>query len=444
MSDEALSSGRGGSYLAPVTVRFDGTYPGESVLPDVYRERRRRMRSPTSRAGDRLPVRTSEVRTVVLVTPVPRPELWSLDPGVLHLNHGSYGAVPRRTQQLMAELRAEAEANPMRWFRSVGDRLATARLELADYLETDPRGFALVPNASAGVTAALATVPIPPGSRIVLTNHAYGAVRYAAERFARQNQSHVVVVDVPLEADDATVVAAVSAELDERTSALIVDQITSSTAMVFPIRQLVETCQARGIPSIVDGAHSPALLDAPAGDGADFWTGNFHKWPAAPRATAGLVVAEKWRAETLPLIVSWSEHDERLPERFDVQGTYDYAPWIAAPESLRVLAELDWPRRRTHLSLMIDEGAKVVAKALGTEVAAVANQAATMRLVELPFRGEQNPTAGEAFKARASRELKAEITLTAFDTRVFVRLSAHAYNSPRDYELLAARLPTIL
>ncbi|MFI5707432.1 aminotransferase class V-fold PLP-dependent enzyme [Kribbella sp. NPDC051620] len=374
----------------------------------------------------------------------PRPDLWTLDPDVLHLNHGSFGAVPRRTQELLALLRAEAEANPMRWFRSVPERLTASRLKLAAYLQTDPAGFALVPNASAGVTAALNAIPIPAGSKLVLTNHAYGAVLYAAERFAKANQAEVVVVDVPLEADDDAVVAAVEAVLDERTAALIVDQISSATAMVFPIRRLAALCRSLGIPSIVDGAHAPALLDAPAEDGADFWTGNFHKWPAAPRATAGLVVAEQWRTRTLPLIVSWSEYDERLPERFDQQGTADYASWIAAPESLRVLEELEWPRRRSELSTMIDEGAKVLAKALGTSVADVAHPAATMRLVELPYAGIPSVEAGEALKARVSAELKAEITLTAFDGRPFIRLSAHAYNSLQNYEVLAGRLPTVL
>jgi isopenicillin-N epimerase len=370
----------------------------------------------------------------------PRPDLWTLDPDVLHLNHGSYGAVPRRTQDLMAALRAETDANPMLWFRSVAARLTTSRLDLASYLQTDPEGFALVPNASAGVTAALATLPIPAGSRIVLTNHAYGAVRYAAERFARANQAEVVVVDVPLEADDETVVSVIEAALDDA-AVLIVDQISSATAMVFPIAALVDVCHPRGVAVVVDGAHAPGLIDAPASGGADFWTGNFHKWPASPRGTAGLVVAEKWRTATLPLIVSWSEYDERLPERFDMQGTYDYVPWIAAPESLRVLEELEWPVRRSQLSDLVDEGARVIAKALGTGIAEIASPAATMRLVELP--SSVDLTAGESLKERASRELKAEITLTGFDGRGFIRLSAHAYNSLEDYEELAERLPTL-
>ena len=371
----------------------------------------------------------------------PRPDLWTLDPGVLHLNHGSYGAVPRRTQEVMSALRTEMDANPMVWFRTVADRLTASRLALASYLETDPAGFALVPNASAGVTVALQTLPIPVGSRIVLTDHAYGAVRYAAERFAKERGAEVVTVGIPLEADDETVVALVAAQLDDA-SVLIVDQITSGTAKVFPIDALVTAAHAHGVPIVVDGAHAPALIDAPAAAGADFWTGNFHKWPAAPRATAGLVVAERWRTAAMPLIVSWSEYDERMPERFDMQGTYDYVPWIAAPESLRVLADLDWPARRPQLTALVEEGAKILAKALGTGVADVVHPPATMRLVELP--SAVDLSGGDALKMRVSRELKAEITFTGFEERKFVRLSAHAYNSLADYEKLSEGLPRVL
>ncbi|MFD7155305.1 aminotransferase class V-fold PLP-dependent enzyme [Kribbella sp. NPDC059898] len=371
----------------------------------------------------------------------PRPDLWTLDPDVLHLNHGSYGAVPRRTQEVMAGLRTEMDANPMVWFRTVADRLTASRLALAAFLETDPAGFALVPNASAGVTVALQTLPIAAGSRIVLTDHAYGAVRYAAERFAKQYGAEVVTVAIPLEADDRTVVALIAEQLGNA-SVLIVDQITSGTAKVFPIEGLVAAAHERGVPIVVDGAHAPALIDAPAAAGADFWTGNFHKWPAAPRATAGLVVAERWRWASMPLIVSWSEYDERMPERFDMQGTYDYVPWIAAPESLRVLADLDWPARRPQLTALVEEGARVLSKALGTGVAEVAHPPATMRLVELP--ASVDLSGGDALKMRVSRELKAEITFTGFEERKFIRLSAHAYNSLSDYEKLSEGLPRLL
>jgi isopenicillin-N epimerase len=144
----------------------------------------------------------------------------------------------------------------------------------------------------------------------------------------------------------------------------------------------------------------------------------------------------------MPLIVSWSEYDERLPERFDMQGTYDYVPWIAAPESLRVLADLDWSVRRPELTSLVEEGAKVLAKALGTGVAEVGNPPATMRLVELP--SWVDLSGGDTLKMRISRELKAEITFTGYEERKFIRLSAHAYNSIADYEKLSEGLPRVL
>jgi isopenicillin-N epimerase len=375
----------------------------------------------------------------------PRPDLWSLDPNVLHLNHGSYGAVPRRTQEVAAKLRAEMEANPMAWFRRLPDRLAASRRELAAYLGADPDGFALVPNASAGVTVALSTVPIASGERIVITDHAYGAIRYAAERASRLRGAELITARIPLEADDDELVAVVADALDERTAAVVVDQISSATARVFPVDRLVRLCREAGIPVIVDGAHAPGLLDHPVADDADFWTGNFHKWPCAPRGTAGLVVTERWRDRTRPLITSWGEYDD-MPARFDQQGTNDYVPWLAAPTSLEVLErDLDWPRRRSWLSAMLTDACGTVANALGTTLPDVTSPAPTMRLVELPAcLSATNVTERIALRNRAAEQIGAELAVTSFGDRSFLRLSAHAYNSPRDYELLADHLRTLM
>jgi len=293
-----------------------------------------------------------------VTAPTPRPDLWSLDPDVLHLNHGSFGAVPRRTQQVAAAMRDETEQNPMAWYRRLRTELPAARAKLAGWLGADPDGFALVPNASAGVTTALAAVPILAGSRIVITDHAYGAARFACERFARFRGAEVVTAAIPLDATDDGVVAAVSAVLDDRTAVVMLD------------------------------------------------------------------------------------HD--LPRRFDLQATNDYVAWLAAPESLEVLAELEWPRRRAELAVMLDEAAALVAKAIGTSVLELANPAPTMRLVELPLKPLGGEEALEAFRDRSAREIGTEITVNEFGDRVWLRLSAHAYNTWRDYEQFADQLPKLL
>ncbi|MBB5788588.1 aminotransferase class V-fold PLP-dependent enzyme [Jiangella mangrovi] len=376
----------------------------------------------------------------------PRPDLWTLDPDVLHLNHGSWGAVPRRVQELAARLRAEGEANPPAWFRSLPERVAAARSSLARSLGADEDGFALVPNASTGVTVALETVPLRPGDRILVTDHCYGAVRFAAERFARLRGATVVEVPVVLSASADEVVAAVSSAVSapRGVAVALVDQITSSTATVFPVDRLVAACRAAGVPVIVDGAHGPGLLDSPVPAGADFWTGNLHKWSCAPRGSAGLVVAREWRAATMPPVVSWSEHAD-LPGRFDWQATADYVPWLAAPSSLSVLDELGWPAVRSAVSGLVADGAALVAKAIGGAVPDLADPAPTMRLVELPsFVRVEDKAAEEALRVRIARDARAEVNVAMFGGRSFLRLSAHAYTSAHDFELLAARLPALL
>ncbi|PZF81142.1 aminotransferase class V-fold PLP-dependent enzyme [Jiangella anatolica] len=374
----------------------------------------------------------------------PRPELWALDPAVLHLNHGSWGAVPRAALDAAASLRAESEANPAAWFRSLPSRVAAARRELARWVGADEDGFALVPNVSAGVTVALSAVDVPAGGRIVVTSHCYGAVRFAAERFARLRGATVVEVPVPLTASADEVVELVSPAI-EGADVVLLDQITSATATVFPVSSLVALCRAAGVPVIVDGAHAPGLVASPAAVGADFWTGNFHKWACAPRGTAGLVVAPEWRSRTLPPVVSWAEHAAALPDRFDWQATADYVPWLAAPASLAVLDTLAWPALLPDLVSMLDDGAAVVAAALRTSVPVLAAPAPAMRLVALPPSVRiEDKAAEEALRGRIARDARAEVNVTVHEGRGFLRLSAHAYNGARDYELLAARLPALL
>lgn len=376
----------------------------------------------------------------------PRPELWTLDPDVLHLNHGSWGAVPSAAQQAASQLRARSEANPAAWFRSLPSAVASARSRLVEWLGADGDGFALVPNVSAGVTVALATVPVPAGSRIAVTDHCYGAVRFAAERFARLRGATVVEVPVSLGASADEVVAALTPVVSGAGVAVVLlDQITSATTTVFPVDRLVALCRSAGVPVIVDGAHAPGLLDRPVVVDADFWTGNLHKWPCAPRGTAGLVVAPRWRSSALPPVVSWAEHAAALPLRFDWQATADYVPWLAAPVSLEVLDSLDWPAVRPIVSELVSAGAALVAKAIGGAVPDLAAPAPTMRLVELPPSVRiTDKVAEEALRSRIARDAGAEVNVTMHAGRSFLRLSAHAYTSPRDFELLAARLPALL
>ena len=132
-----------------------------------------------------------------------RRELFSLDPRVAHLNHGSFGAVPIPVQRAQQRLRDEMDANPMAFFsRGLLDRLAHTRRHLAAFVGADPDGVALVPNATAAVMAVLSSVAFAPGQEVLVTDHGYGAVRIAAEQVAGRAGATVREVAVPLTATD--------------------------------------------------------------------------------------------------------------------------------------------------------------------------------------------------------------------------------------------------
>src|SRR5690242_14696397 len=98
--------------------------------------------------------------------------LFSLDPAVTHLNHGSFGAVPIGVQRAQQRLRDELEANPVRFMaRGLSDRIAHARRHLAAFLGADPEGSTLVGNTSTAVSSVLGSLGLGAGDEIVTTDH---------------------------------------------------------------------------------------------------------------------------------------------------------------------------------------------------------------------------------------------------------------------------------
>jgi isopenicillin-N epimerase len=373
--------------------------------------------------------------------------LWSLEDDVAHLNHGSYGAVPLRVQRHQAQLREQMEANPVRWFRHLTEAIARAREALAGFLGADPEGTALVVNASAGVSTVLASLAgrLGPGGEVLLTDHCYGAVALAIARAARTSGASVVVADVPAGAPAGEVLEAVLGAVTERTRLAVLDHITSPTARLFPVALLVEGLHQAGVPVLVDGAHAPGQVPVSVNAlGADFWVGNFHKWACAPRGTAALVVSPPWREAVRTLVVSWGELDG-FPSAFDRAGTADLTSWLAAPLALELLAGLGWDRVRTHNSTLAAYGQEVVAEALGIPGGGLwADPGLSMRVVPLPSGVATNEEAARSLAQQVSERLGAEVAITAWRGRGLLRLSAHAYNSPADYERLATGLHLLL
>ncbi|TDC37279.1 aminotransferase class V-fold PLP-dependent enzyme [Micromonospora sp. 15K316] len=375
--------------------------------------------------------------------------LFSLDPAVSHLNHGSFGAVPIVVQRAQQRLRDEMEANPLRFFtQGLADRVAHARRHLATFLGADPDGTALVSNATTGVAVVLQSLGLRPGDEILSTDHGYGAVTLSIERECRRTGAVSRVVPVPLAATNEEVVQAVRDALRPgRTRLLVVDQLTSATARLFPAAAVVAVAHEQGVPVLVDAAHVPGMLPTTvASVGADFWVGNLHKWAYAPRGTAVLVVAPPWRERIEPLVVSW-EQEAGFPARLEWQATQDYTSWLAAPVGAFALRSLGVDRVRAHNARLARYGQRVVGDALGVAPELLPEPGGpevAMRLIPLPPALATTVEAARALQQHIAERLATEVAVMSWNGRGWLRLCGQVYNSADEYERLAVRLPPLL
>lgn len=366
-----------------------------------------------------------------------------------YLNHGSFGAVPIGVQRAQQRLRDEIEANPLRFHASgLIDRIIHTRRHVAAFLGADPDGSALVPNTTTAVSLVLQSIKLAPADEVLLTDHAYGAVVLAARRQARRAGATTRTVALPLGASDAEIVARVRAALRPgKTKLLIIDQIASATATVFPVREMVAAAREHDIPVLVDAAHVPGMLAVDVGAiGADFWVGNLHKWALAPRGTALLAVAPAWRRRIEPLVVSW-EQEMGFPLSVEFQGTVDYTPWLVAPSALFTLRTLGWGTVRAHNAALAAYGQRVVGAALGLapdDLPAAASPDLAMRIVPLPAGLATTQPEAQALRQHIADKLAVETAVNAWGGRGLLRLSAQVYNHADEYDRFAERLPQLL
>jgi len=275
-------------------------------------------------------------------------DAWSLDPAVSMLNHGSFGACPRAVLRRQAELRQQMEAEPVRFLtRRMQPLLDQSRQTLAELVGVEREDLVFVPNATAGVNSVLRSLRIRPREELLITNHGYNAcsnvVRYVAERAG----ATVVVADVPLPVKSAQqIVEAVLTRVTERTRLALVDHVTSPTAVIFPIEELVRRLNERGVDSLVDGAHAPGMVPLDVRQlKAAYYVGNCHKWLCAPKGAGFLYVRPDRQEDLQPPVISHGYNQSRpgynrFQDAFDWQGTDDPTPWLCVDEAIRFLRGL--------------------------------------------------------------------------------------------------------
>lgn len=362
-------------------------------------------------------------------------EQWLLDPDVTFLNHGSFGAVPREVLEHQRRLQERMEQNPT-WFLTyeLPDALRASAQSLAEYLGGDGRDYAFAENATAGCNTVLNSFQFNQGDEILLTDHGYPAILLAAQRVAGRTGAKIVQADIPFPLlDEAQIFAAIEAKLNSRTRLVILDHVTSPTALVFPVQALAKLCHDAGAKILIDGAHAPGMLplDIPSIK-ADWYVGNCHKWLMAPKGSAFIWASPEHQSETHPLVTShgWGKgyHDE-----FDWIGTRDPTAWLS------VAAAVDWhlkaggPSLRQRNAAIVEMAATELAMRWKTEVGSPPGALASMKTIRLPLQREPTREGADRLREWLLRTHRIDAVIVPFAGRLWARVSAQAYNCLPEY-----------
>lgn len=380
--------------------------------------------------------------------------VWALEPGLDFLNHGSYGACPRPLLRAQDSFRARLEWDPVQFFSSDFAPLwQKARDAAAALVGAPAENVALVRNATVGINAALATVPLSPGDEILLNSHEYPACIQAARFWAERSGASVRIPSLPWPVEDPQqITQSLVDEMGSRTRVVVISWITSPTALVLPIRDIVDACRKRGVVSIVDAAHAPGQVAMDlAALGPDFCAGNFHKWCCTPKGCAFFYASPRWREQTRPLVISYGA-SAPVPEglsRFDLEfawtGTDDPTPWLVLPQAIEWFGATHpegLPGRMQANRDLAREARAILLEALGTRAPAPESMLAAMASVPIPDGpGPPSPrTQSRLQQALRADGIQVPVSTWPAPPRRLLRISAQAYNHRDQYVRLAESL----
>lgn len=387
--------------------------------------------------------------------PSPLRDRWALAPGATYLNHGSFGACPRAVLDHQTALRDEMEAQGVSFlWRSLEARLDVARTALADFLDAPADDLVWVRNATEGVNTVLQRLDLGPGDELVATDHGYNACANALRFVAERVGARVVTASVPFPwPDPVSATAAVMARVTPRTRLVLIDHVTSPTALILPVADIAAACAERGVPVLVDGAHGPGFLPlslrALAASGVTYYTGNLHKWVCAPKGAGFLWVAPEAQRAMRPLCISHGANSPRADRsrfrlEFDWTGTDDPTPWLCVPEALRVMGTMlpgGWASLREANRALALEARDLLCEALG--VAPPAPDAMLGAMAAVPLGASIAPGLdAEALNTWLWTHHHIEVPVSPWPdaSSRLLRVSAQRYNTRAQYAHLAAVL----
>lgn len=365
---------------------------------------------------------------------------WLLDEDITFLNNGSFGSVPKIILEEYEKLNRQIEKEPIEFFlRQYFPMIRESAKKLSDFVGVSSKDLVFVENATAGINTILNSIApiLNKDDEIIFTNYVYPAIKNAIYYICKKTGSlaREIFIPYPIE-NDKIIFNSIEEGLSRKTKIAVIDHIASSTSVILPIKDIVKLCKANGTLILIDGAHSPGMIDLNINElSPDFYVGNCHKWLYTPKGTALLYCRKELQELLHPLVISL-DYGKGFTNEFDWVGTRNPSSWLSVPKALEFYNGIGKQEIQSYIHNLSIEASELIIKELNINMNL--NRKLHGAMVSFPIENEKfsNRTNPNELRNLIYDKYKIEVPFFNFNGKILFRISSQIYNELYDYEKL--------
>jgi isopenicillin-N epimerase len=366
-------------------------------------------------------------------------KLFMLDPSVIYLNHGSFGATPVEVFKIYQRWQKELEYQPVEFLgRRYRDLMSESRAALGTYLGTSQNNLVYTTNVTESLNIAARSLRLKPGDEVLGTNHEYGAIERTWRYLSKENGFSYVTQNIPIPyTSDQEFVEAFWQGVNSHTKVIFLSHITSPTALLLPVEEIIEKARKYGIISIIDGAHVPGQIPVNLDNiNADFYGGNLHKWLCAPKGAGFLYASPNSQKLIKPFIVSWGYEAEipgtnRFIDLHEWTGTRDISAYLSVPAAIEFQEKYKWQDVRKKCQELASQVRENIINLFGESP--ILRGGTNLQMSAIPLPAYINI---ETLKTELYNRYRIEVPVYRWNDLNIIRVSIQGYNTESDIEAL--------
>ena len=371
-----------------------------------------------------------------------------LNPDITFLNFGSFGACPKPVFDNYQHWQLQLEREPVQFIAANGPKyLQQSREALAAYINCDANDVVYVTNPSYAINIVAKSLQLQPGDEILGTNLEYGALD-RTWKFCCQEAGAVYVrqpIQLPLVSKEQFIEDFFKG-LSTHTKAIFISQITSATGLVFPVAEVCAIAKAKGLITIVDGAHVPGHIPLNLNElQADFYTGACHKWMCTAKGSSFLYAHKTMQHLLKPLVVSWGwealfPSDSQFIDHHQMQGTRDFSAFLTIPSAIDFMQQHNWPQVAADCRQLAHSNYQRFCDLLGSQPLAPITDEFLGQMCSIPI----NTTEPEKLQRLLYEQYKIEIPVMRQNERMLIRYAIQVFNTQQQLDYLYESLTDII